>query len=66
MSELTYAAIELEKLRWLSRRRVNELCKELGVITKGNSYMATEEDYWQMKNREDAIKGRASDYENRK
>jgi hypothetical protein len=59
MSEIKYAAIELEELLGLSRRRVNELCKELGVIKKGNSYMATEEEYLQMKNREDARKGSA-------
>lgn len=38
MSELKYSAKELEELLGLSRRRVNELCKILGVTKKGNTY----------------------------
>jgi hypothetical protein len=56
MSELKYSASELEELLGLSRRRVNELCKILGVTKKGNTYIATEEEYLQMKEREGARK----------
>lgn len=56
LSELKYSAKELESLLGLSRRRVNELCKDLNVVKKGNTYIATEEEYQQMVNREGARK----------